>query len=142
MSLFSASHTVAVLAVAQGLLLGAGMCLCVLLFLWIKREVRAVVVESRQRAEAHEQILSGLRKELDEARAALAAAAAAAGVPRGRLDLTRRAQALRLYRQGQSAAQIASTLGLPRGEVELLLKIHRLRDAADSSETPRPAAWN
>lgn len=142
MSSLSGVNTITVAALAQGLLLAVGICLCLLLFLFVKREIRAATVKSRELEQALEGAVSGLRNELEEARAEFLAARGAMGLPHGRLDLTRRAQALRLYRQGQSIPQIASTLALPRGEVELLIKIHRLRDATDSPETVRPAASN
>ena len=39
------------------------------------------------------------------------------------LNLTRRAQAMRMQRRGESAATIAAALRVPRNEIELLLKI-------------------
>jgi hypothetical protein len=46
--------------------------------------------------------------------------------PRSGLNLTKRSQALRLHRCGESTEQIASSLQLPRQEVDLLLKVHRI----------------
>jgi hypothetical protein len=40
------------------------------------------------------------------------------------LNLTRRPHALRLYRHGESAENIARVLEVPRQEVDLLLKVH------------------
>jgi hypothetical protein len=54
------------------------------------------------------------------------AAPADAGAPRAGFNVTKRSQALRLHRQGESAEQIATSLQLPRQEVELLLKVHRI----------------
>jgi hypothetical protein len=49
------------------------------------------------------------------------------GLPaRGALNLSRRSQALRLARRGDSPERIAAELGVPRQEVELLLKVHRI----------------
>ena len=42
------------------------------------------------------------------------------------LNLTRRAQAIRMQRRGESAATIAAALRVPRNEIELLLKIQTL----------------
>jgi hypothetical protein len=42
------------------------------------------------------------------------------------LNLSRRSQALRLHRNGDSAQQIAATLHIPLQEVDLLLKVHRI----------------
>ena len=41
------------------------------------------------------------------------------------INLTKRSQALKLQRLGESPGQIAAKLQLPRNEVELLLKVHR-----------------
>jgi hypothetical protein len=54
------------------------------------------------------------------------ATAADAAAPRAGFNVTKRSQALRLHRQGESAEQIAASLQLPRQEVELLLKVHRI----------------
>ena len=46
------------------------------------------------------------------------------------LNLSKRSQALRMHRRGDTPEQIASTLGVPLQEVELLLKVHRIVVAA------------
>ena len=50
----------------------------------------------------------------------------AAGIPKAGFNLSKRSQALRLHRRGESPAQIAAALDLPRQEVELLLKVHSI----------------
>jgi len=42
------------------------------------------------------------------------------------LNLTRRAQALRMQHRGEPAATIAAALRVPRNEIDLLLKIQKL----------------
>lgn len=54
---------------------------------------------------------------------------------RGGMNRTRRAEALRLAKLGESAAHIAALLGVPRGEVDLLLKMHALERKATTSST-------
>jgi len=54
------------------------------------------------------------------------AAGAAAGGPRNGLNLSKRAEALRMYRRGDAPDQIASFLELPSQEVDLLVKVHRI----------------
>jgi type II secretory pathway component PulM len=46
------------------------------------------------------------------------------------LNLSKRAQALRMHRRGDASEQIAATLGVPLQEIELLLKVHRIVVAA------------
>ena len=47
-------------------------------------------------------------------------------LPRPGLNLSKRSQALRLHRRGESAEKIATELQVPRQEVDLLLKVHRI----------------
>ena len=46
--------------------------------------------------------------------------------PKPGLNLNKRSHALRLFRRGEGAEQIATALELPRQEVDLLLKVHRI----------------
>lgn len=46
--------------------------------------------------------------------------------PRPGINLSRRSQAVRLHRRGESADRIAAELQVPRQEVDLLLKVHRI----------------
>lgn len=46
--------------------------------------------------------------------------------PKLSMNLSRRSQALRLRRKGESPAKIAETLEIPRQEVNLLLKVHEI----------------
>jgi len=46
------------------------------------------------------------------------------GPIRHSINLTKRAQALRMSRRGESAESITAALAVPRSEVELLLKVH------------------
>jgi len=45
--------------------------------------------------------------------------------PKQGMNLTRRSQALRMHRLGQSPENIAAALGISRREVDLLLKVHQ-----------------
>jgi hypothetical protein len=49
-----------------------------------------------------------------------------AGLPKAGFNLSKRSQALRMHRRGETSEQIAASLDLPRQEVELLLKVHRI----------------
>jgi DNA-binding NarL/FixJ family response regulator len=42
------------------------------------------------------------------------------------VNLNRRGQVLRLYRRGDQASEIATTLGMSEGEVKLIVKVHEL----------------
>jgi hypothetical protein len=124
-------------------------------FLWVQYALLAVTLA------ACLALSLSLKKEIDEVRrysrdavAASAAAVAAemaafkqesgeAPLMTGQdLNLTRRAQAIRMQRRGESAATIAAALRVPRNEIDLLLKIQKLANchehetAAAASERP------
>jgi hypothetical protein len=74
---------------------------------------------------------------------------------RSGINLSRRSQALRLHRRGETPEQIAASLMVPTGEVRLLLKVHRLvmeqmtagpshpalKSGAESADTFSSAKW-
>ena len=116
----------------QGLLTGAGMLLCLYLFLTLKRELR----RAHRRAAVHDEAaakeltalrtaVEGLEEELREnirrSELLVEPAPAASG-----LNLTRRSQALRMHRRGEAPANIAAALAMPQLEVELLLKVEQI----------------
>jgi hypothetical protein len=53
-------------------------------------------------------------------------AAQAAGPLKPGLNLSKRSQALRMHRRGDSLEQIGAALEIPLQEVDLLLKVHRI----------------
>ncbi len=106
------------------------MVACVILFLSLKREHAAL----RRRAQLDHELLSEqvetFRRSLNQMQSALAereeaAPVAASPAPGDSMNISKRSQALRLHRRGESAGTIAATLHLPLNEVELLLKVHR-----------------
>jgi hypothetical protein len=108
----------------------ATMVACVLLFLSLKRENAAL----RRRAQLDHELLSEqvetFRRSLNELQSALAERVEATPVavspaPGRSMNISKRSQALRLHRRGESSGTIAATLRLPLNEVELLLKVHR-----------------
>jgi hypothetical protein len=50
----------------------------------------------------------------------------AASVPFKGLNVHKRAEALRMYRQGSDSHSVSTALGLPQAEVALLQKVHHL----------------
>lgn len=81
-------------------------------------------------ARAPESDIARLEKRLEDLTARQRAAEVAAAPPPAAVapafNMSRRTYALRLYRRGQTAEQIASSLGLAAGEVRLLVKVHRI----------------
>jgi len=72
------------------------------------------------------QAVEALAAQVRELQRTPADAAVDPAVPRPGINLSRRSQALRMHRRGESAEQIATALSVPRQEVELLLKVHRI----------------
>lgn len=118
------AHPITVLAACALTLAGS-----LLLFFSLKSELARLRAEMCGReqqwaAEAGElrRALQGLSQELEQERKA--ALDRAAG-PRESMNLSKRSQALRMHRLGQSPENIAAALGVSRREVDLLLKVHR-----------------
>jgi hypothetical protein len=87
---------------------------------------------SRDRFEAFEKTLERLQWEVETAagtcrRIERAIEALPTGAPpKPAINLSRRFQALRLYRRGERPEQIAAALGVPLREIELLIKVHQI----------------
>jgi len=124
-------------SLVEGGLLGAGLLVCLYLFLSAKRETcRAALRAERSRQaiedeidalkRAVEHVRDELRELVDRSSKLVEPPPAASG-----LNLTKRSQALRMHRQGSVPEKIAAALLMPRQEVELLLKIEEL--AAEKS---------
>jgi len=102
----------------QYAMFAAGLLLCLYLFCSAKAELRSL----QKRGAENQRRLEETVRVLDER----SQQAPALPPARSSIDLTSRAQALRMHRRGEPAASIAAALGLPRNEVELMLKVHRL----------------
>ena len=105
------------------------VCLLGSLLLWVsfKKELQSVRTSATQSYElltASVQALSTNLAEIRDARRAEPVLAHQSPDPG--FDLIRRAEAVRMSRQNESATAIAGTLRLPRNQVELLLKVEKL----------------
>jgi len=120
------------LAVAESLLAAAGMAACVWLFVLMKTELRRGTKRSRKREEALETALNAVRMSLANLSKRLEETERQTGLlvpPPPTLsgfNLSKRSQAIRMSRRGETPSQIAAALELPRGEVDLLLKVHSI----------------
>jgi DNA-binding NarL/FixJ family response regulator len=122
-------------ALAFALLCGltlAGLGASLFGLLWMHRAVRAAAQRAEARLAESDATIEAVRSEAESCARQLrelrqepprtnAFAAAQPG-----LNLSKRSQALRMHRRGDTPEQIASTLGVPLQEVELLLKVHRI----------------
>jgi len=93
-------------------------------------------VELSQLRRAADQSRMDLAKKIEEVESAIADIPAAAPAPvltlRPSINLTKRAQALRMRRRGESLESITAALSVPRNEIELLLKVHEMVDGRNN----------
>ena len=93
-------------------------------------------IELSQLRRAANQSRMDLAKKIEEVESAMADIPAAAPAPmlmvRPSINLTKRAQALRMRRRGESLESITAALSVPRNEIELLLKVHEMVDGRNN----------
>ena len=109
----------------------AGLLTALCLFVSIKREMakaRNLAKESQTARESDQLAVAGLETELESLRESVRHLES---IPAGRsantgINLSKRAQALRMHRRGESVPSIAAALETPSNEIALLLKVHAL----------------
>jgi len=109
--------------------LAVGLVCCLVLFISSKVELQAVRRMAQEAGESAASSVNGLTTEIEGIRKGvreLEAAPPVAAAPGEGLNLTKRAQALRMYRRGEPVSCIAASLKAPSNEIELLLKIQKL----------------
>ncbi len=109
--------------------IAAGLVLCVVLFLSLKRDLLSSELRGQKRVSALEADLAAKMEMLDERWKELSQISGllvAPAAPRSGLNLNKRSQALRLSRRGETPREIATALALPRNEVELLIKVQKI----------------
>lgn len=118
------AHSILILAACVLTLTGS-----LVLFFSLKREMARLRREMEERGEQWSAEAGELRRALQvlsqELELERKAAMDRAAIPREGMNLSKRSQALRMHRLGQSPENIAAALGVSRREVELLLKVHR-----------------
>lgn len=119
-------------------LAGAALLLCLILFLFLKAEIYSLARRAEKKNKAFEATLADIRQAIEDLGLRLREAEERTGVlvppvpPRSGLNLTTRAQALRMFRRGERPERIAAALHVPENEVQLLLKIHKLTSPANN----------
>ena len=112
-------------------LAAAALALSLGLFVSVKREMaraRELVRQSQPLREQEQLAVRGLESELQSLRESVRHLEAE---PPGKragtgINLTRRAQALRMHRRGEPVSSIAAALETPSNEIALLLKVNQL----------------
>jgi septal ring factor EnvC (AmiA/AmiB activator) len=93
-------------------------------------QARAMGRESHDTREPVEAALANLRSELESLRESVRRLEAAPPPQAPRiaagLNLTKRAQVVRMHRRGEPVSSIAAALETPGNEIELLLKVHAM----------------
>ena len=113
-------------------LLAAGLGLCLYLFVTLKCDIRAQEKRAKAGESALADAVAAIRISLDQARAEVRELQEQTGmlVPpsptQSGLNLSKRGQALQMYRRGQAPQQIAASLSLPVSEIDLLIKVHQI----------------
>lgn len=118
------AHSILILAACVLTLTGS-----LVLFFSLKREMARLRREMEEKGEQWSAEAGELRRALQvlsqELELERKAAMDRAAIPREGMNLSKRSQALRMHRLGQSPENIAAALGVSRREVDLLLKVHR-----------------
>ena len=107
-----------------------GLLGCLGLWMFSARDIRKVqsaLSETRKSADAG---MRQLADRLEEVRTVMNTEPQPVAAPvTGSLNLTRRAQALRMHNRGETMASISAALQAPLNEIELLLKLNRIIDS-------------
>ena len=122
-----------VFLLAATVVLSAGGIGLSLFSLWRSQGMTmAIGAQHHTAAEENEVTLANFKRALDDLQSQLRdlqhQSSNGAQIPtlRAGLNLSKRSQALRLYRQGEAPDRIAAALEVPLQEVDLLLKVHRI----------------
>jgi hypothetical protein len=106
-----------------------GMALCLYLFVSLKRDLRTCEARSMKKLAALETEWNAKMENLDERWKELSQISdllVAPAPPRSGLNLSKRSQALQMFRRGETPQDISAALSIPRNEVELLVKVQHI----------------
>lgn len=123
---------VALLAATGGAAILALTALAVVCLLWKTSSRQCERVEQRltARLAATEAAVESMRLAMQEVCKDLDQLETAGPTPPAQakscMNLSRRSQALRLHRRGETPQQIATALGVPKQEIDLLIKVHQI----------------
>jgi hypothetical protein len=118
---------------------GASVCLLTSLALFVS--IKIEMARARSRAELSEVVSGpddlvgrGLKAEIERLRESVDRLEAGRPVqPTGNgINLTKRAQVLRMHRRGEPVSSIAAALETPSGEIALLLKVHAITNQEET----------
>jgi hypothetical protein len=112
---------------------------------WLSNKLDSVRLSAAETARAAEARVAQLSVTLEELAAEnqTQRAIASARMPAASINLTKRSQALAMYRRGDSTDTIATTLALPRADVEFLVKVQKTVVSEGPQRNGKPSlVWN
>jgi len=118
---------------------GASLCLAISLALFVSLKLE--MARARAAADVSEVVndsgdvaLRGLKAEMERLRESVRRLEAVRpGQPRAAgIDLTKRAQVIRMHRRGEPVSSIAAALETPSNEIALLLKVHAMTSQGEA----------
>lgn len=119
-----------------------GTILCLYLFVSLKRDIAACEARSMKKLQAMETKWNERMESLDERWKELSQISSLLvppAPPRSGLNLSKRSQALKMLRRGETPLDISTALSIPRNEVELLGKVHQVgQDAILQADVSNP----
>jgi hypothetical protein len=118
---------------------GAAACLLTSLALFVSIKIEMARARSRAEGsgvagEADDLAVRGLRAEIERLRESVdrVEASRPGQPPAAGINLTKRAQVIRMHRRGESVSSIAAALETPSGEIALLLKVHAITNQEET----------
>ena len=111
---------------AQYGMLAAGLLACLALFAAVKLEMCVELQTAKQSRDALAAEVQAMETALGQIRQSVTGIEERPVAVSPGLNLTRRTQALRMHRRGESIQTIAAALSAPRNEIELLLKLQAM----------------
>lgn len=130
------------LAIVQFILLAVGMAAAMGLFFSLKREIQIEVRRNRRRLDEILQQIGPPKPDEPESNEPFQAVLQMiCQRPRAGFNLSKRVEALRLLRRGESIAHVSAALGVTQREVELLIRVQQIStERARISLTPEAGA--
>ena len=107
-----------------------GAILCLYLFVSLKRDLSASEARSMKKLQAMEAHWNAKMESLDERWKELSQISSLLvppAPPRSGLNLSKRSQALQMFRRGEDPREISARLAVPKNEVDLLIKVQRMQ---------------
>jgi hypothetical protein len=101
-------------------LFATGLAAILVLFWSIKREIHTHARRNRKHLDQLSQTLQAPAGERE-------IVYVPAGVPRSSMNISKRVQAMRMFRRKEDVAHIAAAIGVTRREVELLIRVQQIK---------------